>query len=143
MPGQPGRKAFPEPGMRLVRLACSAQGRGPSGAAHPDPPHSPALQHLLGLPLTSNTRHRQRLTLKWIPFQRSPGKKVTSPVAGSQPTYYLRKHLVSSSLNNKVPRNSQTTTSHPLSPDIHSHWHKHVSTLLFPTLQPQRKVVPN
>lgn len=93
--------------------------------------------------LTSNTHHRQRLTLKWIPFQRSPGKKVTRPLTGSQPTYYPRKHLVSSSLNNKVPGNSQTTTSHPLSPDIHSHRHKHMSTLLFPTLQPHRRVVPN
>lgn len=30
MPGQPGRKAFPEPGIRPARPACSGQGWGPS-----------------------------------------------------------------------------------------------------------------
>lgn len=33
MPGQPGRKAFPEPGTRPARPACSVQGWGP-GRAH-------------------------------------------------------------------------------------------------------------
>lgn len=56
-----------------------------------------------GSVLNSNTHHRQQLTLHEsqpsLPSRRSPGEEVLSPLAGSQPTYYLFKHLASGSLN--------------------------------------------
>lgn len=101
---RPAREeGFPRARDELARPARSAQGRGPSGAVHPGSPYTPARQHPLGLCPTATTRHRQQLTLHEpqppLPSQRSPGKKVTSPLAGSQPTYYLFQLLASGSLN--------------------------------------------
>lgn len=72
MPGQPGRKAFPEPGLRPARPAGSVQGRGPRQASWAQ--QAP----------TSHTGHRQQAHPKVISTFASllqhlqPGDKVTS-----------------------------------------------------------------
>lgn len=127
MPGRPGRKAFPEPGMRLVRLACSAQGRGPSGAARPDSPHSPAPTGALSSPTPAQAAAHPEVN----PFPKVPRQESHKPPGRPQPTYYLSKHLVSGSLPAKDRKFTNTPLctppSHLTSTLSQTQTHEHIS----------------
>lgn len=60
MPGQPGRKAFPESGMKPTRPACSDQDRGPSWA------------HLLPMPTQAAPKTASQDPFRLLPLRYCP-----------------------------------------------------------------------